>query len=219
MEIYLRGGDVRVSELKEKFGNLHSYTVFNNIDETSFDNADVVFDLNLDDYPEEASKYNLINVLLVAGSLKCALLNICKSLNNKVTIVGLNTLPGFLNRDILEMSALEKESKESFNKLFPDVKTQWVKDRVGMVSARVLAMIINEACFTLEEGTANIEDIDKGMKLGTNYPFGPFEWADKIGVDQIFSLLSVLRKDTGDERFKICPLLKEKATLKESFYK
>ena len=219
MEIYLRGEDVRVSELKEKLGDLHSYTVFNTIDETLFDNADVVFDLNLDDYPEEASKYNLINVLLVAGSLKCALLNICKSLNNKVTIVGLNTLPGFLNRDILEMSALEKESKESFNKLFPDVKTQWVKDRVGMVSPRVLAMIINEACFTLEEGTANIEDIDKGMKLGTNYPFGPFEWADKIGVGQIFSLLSVLRKDTGDERFKICPLLKEKATLKESFYK
>ena len=219
MEIYLRGEDVRVSELKEKLGDLHSYTVFNTIDETLFDNADVVFDLNLDDYPEEASKYNLINVLLVAGSLKCALLNICKSLNNKVTIVGLNTLPGFLNRDILEMSALEKESKESFNKLFPDVKTQWVKDRVGMVSPRVLAMIINEACFTLEEGTANIEDIDKGMKLGTNYPFGPCEWADKIGVGQIFSLLSVLRKDTGDERFKICPLLKEKAILKESFYK
>ena len=219
MEIYVRGEDIRVSELKEKLGSQYRYTIFNNIDETSFDNADVVFDLNLDDSPKDTSKYNSLNVLLVAGSLKCALLSLARSFQKKGHIVGLNTLPGFLNRDIWEMSALENEDKATLNKLFPELKVQWVKDRVGMVSPRVLAMIINEACFTLEEGTANIEDIDKGMKLGTNYPFGPFEWADKIGVDQIFDLLSVLRKDTGDERFKICPLLKDKAILKESFYK
>ncbi len=219
MEIYVRGEDSRIFELKEKLGSQHMYTIFNNIDETSFNNADIVFDLNLDDCPEETIKYNSLNVLLVAGSLKCALLILSADFQKKVHIVGLNTLPGFLNRDIWEMSTLENEDKAKLNKLFPEVKVQWVKDRVGMVSPRVLAMIINEACFTLEEGTANIEDIDKGMKLGTNYPFGPFEWADKIGVDQIFDLLSVLRKDTGDERFKICPLLKDKAILKESFYK
>jgi len=219
MEIYVRGEDIRVSELKEKLGSQYRYTIFNNIEETSFDNADVVFDLNLDDCPKDTFIYNSLNVLLVAGSLKCALLSLAQNFQKKGHIVGLNTLPGFLNRDLWEMSTLQNENKEKFNKLFPEVKAQWVKDRVGMVSPRVLAMIINEACFTLEEGTANIEDIDKGMKLGTNYPFGPFEWADKIGVDQIFDLLSVLRKDTGDERFKICPLLKDKAILKESFYK
>ena len=218
MEIYVRGDDIRVSELKVKLGNGHHYIIFKNIEEVSFDNADVVFDLSLDDYPEETYKFNILNVLLIAGTLKCDLMSLSEDFQNKDLIVGLNTLPGFLNRDIWEMSTLEDKNKEKFKMLFPELKTQWVKDRVGMVSPRVLAMIINEACFTLEEGTANVEDIDKGMKLGTNYPFGPFEWADKIGVDQIFELLSSLRKDTGDERFKICPLLKAKATLKESFY-
>ena len=218
MEIYVRGDDIRVSELKVKLGNGHHYIIFKNIEEVSFDNADVVFDLSLDDYPEETYKFNILNVLLIAGTLKCDLMSLSEDFQNKDLIVGLNTLPGFLNRDIWEMSTLEDKNKEKFKMLFPELKTQWVKDRVGMVSPRVLAMIINEACFTLEEGTANVEDIDKGMKLGTNYPFGPFEWADKIGVGQIFELLSSLRKDTGDERFKICPLLKSKATLKESFY-
>ena len=218
MEIYVRGDDIRVSELKVKLGNGHHYIIFKKIEEVSFDNADVVFDLSLDDYPEETYKFNILNVLLIAGTLKCDLMSLSEDFQNKDLIVGLNTLPGFLNRDIWEMSTLEDKNKEKFKMLFPELKTQWVKDRVGMVSPRVLAMIINEACFTLEEGTANVEDIDKGMKLGTNYPFGPFEWADKIGVDRIFELLSSLRKDTEDERFKICSMLKTKATLKESFY-
>ena len=166
MEIYVRGDDIRVSELKVKLGNGHHYIIFKNIEEVSFDNADVVFDLSLDDYPEETYKFNILNVLLIAGTLKCDLMSLSEDFQNKDLIVGLNTLPGFLNRDIWEMSTLEDKNKEKFKMLFPELKTQWVKDRVGMVSPRVLAMIINEACFTLEEGTANVEDIDKGMKLG-----------------------------------------------------
>ena len=115
MEIYVRGDNIIVSELKEKLGGQHRYTIFNNIDETSFDNADVVFDLNLDDYPEETYKYNILNVLLIAGSLKCDLMSLSGDFQNKDLIVGLNTLPGFLNRDIWEMSTLFRPK----NSLFP----------------------------------------------------------------------------------------------------
>ena len=125
MEIYVRGEDSRIFELKEKLGSQHMYTIFNNIDETSFDNADVVFDLNLDDFPKDTFKYNSLDVLLVAGSLKCALLSFAKSFQKKVHIVGLNTLPGFLNRDIWEMSTLENEDKAKLNKLFPEVKVHF----------------------------------------------------------------------------------------------
>jgi 3-hydroxybutyryl-CoA dehydrogenase len=69
-------------------------------------------------------------------------------------------------------------------------------------------MIINEAYFTLEEGTANREDIDKGMKLGTAYPFGPFEWSQLVGIDVVYETLLAIKTDTGDERYKICNLLK-----------
>ena len=84
-----------------------------------------------------------------------------------------------------------------------------VQDRVGLVTPRIIAMIINEAYFTVMEGTASRADIDTGMKLGTNYPMGPFEWAGKWGIGNIYELLESLYNDTKDERYKICPLLKQ----------
>ena len=84
-----------------------------------------------------------------------------------------------------------------------------VEDRVGMVTPRVICMIINEAFYTLQEGTAEKEDIDLGMKLGTNYPNGPFEWAEKIGIKNVYELLESVYEDTKEERYKICPRLKK----------
>jgi 3-hydroxybutyryl-CoA dehydrogenase len=46
------------------------------------------------------------------------------------------------------------------------------------------------------------------MKLGTNYPFGPFEWCEKLGVKTVVTMLEKIYNDTKDERYKICPLLK-----------
>ena len=70
-------------------------------------------------------------------------------------------------------------------------------------------MIINEAFYTVQEGTASKEDIDQGMRLGTNYPFGPFEWAQKIGIADVYETLEAIYEDTKEERYKICPLLKK----------
>jgi len=85
---------------------------------------------------------------------------------------------------------------------------KWVESRVGLVTPRVVFMIINEAYYTLQEGTASKEDIDAGMKLGTNYPYGPFEWAEKAGIQNVYETLHALYEDTREERYKICPLLK-----------
>jgi 3-hydroxybutyryl-CoA dehydrogenase len=70
-------------------------------------------------------------------------------------------------------------------------------------------MIINEAYYTVQEGTAEREDIDLGMKLGTNYPHGPFEWCAKIGIQNVYELLEAVYDDTKEERYKICPRLKK----------
>ena len=82
-----------------------------------------------------------------------------------------------------------------------------------MVTPRIIFMIINEAYYTVQEGTATREDIDQGMKLGTNYPFGPFEWAEKIGLDNVYETLEAIYEDTKEERYKICPLLKREYLL------
>ena len=81
-------------------------------------------------------------------------------------------------------------------------------DEVGFVSARTIAMVINEAFFAIEDNVSSEQEIDIAMKLGTNYPFGPFEWASKIGLKNIYDLLSMLSKT--DERYTVSVKLIEK---------
>jgi 3-hydroxybutyryl-CoA dehydrogenase len=78
-----------------------------------------------------------------------------------------------------------------------------------MVTPRIIAMIINEAFYTVQEGTATKKDIDTAMKLGVNYPKGPFEFLEQIGVEYIYTMLEAIYNDTKEERYKICPALKK----------
>ena len=68
-------------------------------------------------------------------------------------------------------------------------------------------MIINEAYYTFEDDVSTKKEIDIAMKLGTNYPFGPFEWSEKIGLKNIYDLLLQLSKT--DSRYTICQSLKK----------
>ncbi len=82
------------------------------------------------------------------------------------------------------------------------------KDSPGFVVNRVLFGMLSEAVKLLEEGVASIEDIDKGMKLGTNHPMGPFELMDLIGLDTCLFILNVLYDEFGDPKYKAPVLLK-----------
>lgn len=88
-------------------------------------------------------------------------------------------------------------------------KTETVEDRIGFVFPRILAMIINEAAFCVMENVATSEDIDIAMKLGTNYPKGPLEWADEIGLDVVVEILDSLYLEYGQDRYRACVLLKQ----------
>jgi len=82
-------------------------------------------------------------------------------------------------------------------------------DEPGFISARIITMIINEAYFAKGENVSTEEEIDIAMKLGTNYPYGPFEWAEKIGVQQVYELL--LKLAAQDGRYQPSPSLTQKA--------
>jgi len=81
------------------------------------------------------------------------------------------------------------------------------QDYPGFIVNRVLMPMINEAIFALYEGIATPEDIDKGMKLGTNHPMGPLALADLIGLDTVLAIISVLYEGFKDPKFRPCPLL------------
>ncbi|KAL5564354.1 hypothetical protein UlMin_027518 [Ulmus minor] len=81
------------------------------------------------------------------------------------------------------------------------------QDYAGFIVNRILMPMINEAFFTLYTGIATKEDIDIGMKLGTNHPMGPLELADFIGLDVCLSIMRVLHAGLGDTKYAPCPLL------------
>lgn len=119
----------------------------------------------------------------------------------------INGWPGFLKRQTWEIASFDSNRASTiFEQLGWNVV--FVKDEPGLVSARIVSMIVNEAFYALDDGVATIEEIDLAMKLGTNYPYGPFEWLGKIGIPNIYQLLRKLSET--DKRYSVAPLLEEK---------
>ncbi len=84
-----------------------------------------------------------------------------------------------------------------------------VNEAPGFVVNRLLIPMINEAIFVLAEGVASAEDIDAAMKLGANHPIGPLALADLIGNDVVLAIMETLQRETGEEKYRPCPLLRK----------
>jgi 3-hydroxybutyryl-CoA dehydrogenase len=168
--------------------------------------GDAVIDLLFDDTAERITKlHQLQTQIIIINSVIKPLHELGPGL---IRMNGWNT---FLKRQILEASgddSLKKKGDEVFS--FLNKKVEWVADITGFISLRVVASIINEAYFALEQQVSSKEEIDTAMKLGTNYPYGPFEWSEKIGLKNIYSLLRNLTAE--QKRYEPAALLTKEAT-------
>ncbi|MBS1592271.1 MAG: hypothetical protein JST07_09230, partial [Bacteroidetes bacterium] len=119
-----------------------------------------------------------------------AVITTCQQLPDNY--IRLNAWNGFLKRNIIEIALTKNETivKQIMNTL--GWEYQLTADEPGFIAARIIAMIINEAYFALQDNVSTKEEIDIAMKLGTNYPYGPFEWCNKIGLPNIYLLLKTL---------------------------
>jgi 3-hydroxybutyryl-CoA dehydrogenase len=123
--------------------------------------------------------------------------------------IRINAWPGLLQRPITEIALPDTISESSIKAIFEQWQWQYVlaPDIPGMITARVLAAIINEAYYTLGAQVSTREEIDIAMKLGTSYPYGPFEWSDKIGLTRVYELLIELSNE--DARYNPAPALQK----------
>jgi 3-hydroxybutyryl-CoA dehydrogenase len=123
--------------------------------------------------------------------------------------IRINAWPGFLQRHLTELALPASIDEKTIATIFNQLGWQYriVPDIPGMITARILAMIINEAFYTWGSGVSSREEIDTAMRLGTNYPLGPFEWSEKIGLKRIYELLKELGRT--DDRYTIAPALEK----------
>lgn len=130
--------------------------------------------------------------------------NTLTALNAPENVLRINGWSTFLNRQAWEVAGkIDEQVLTVFNSL--NIKINSIADEPGFISARIISMIINEAYFALGDEISSKAEIDTAMKLGTNYPYGPFEWAELIGEENILSLLQKLSE--ADTRYQPAALL------------
>lgn len=186
-------------------------------DSTAHENYDVFIDLDFDDHCHRINSYatNIQTIFLLSAvktTIEASLFSRKIPFNTNLKILGINALPTMLERNTLECCnpfELDAMLIQTLASTLGYDQIENVGSRVGMVTPRIVCMIINEAYFTLQEGTATKFDIDQAMRLGTNYPKGPFEWCQQMGLKNVYEILESLYQDTHDERYKICSLLKQ----------
>ncbi len=120
---------------------------------------------------------------------------------NPVPVMGLiEIIPGLATS--AETTARTRAFAESLGKQVVEVQ-----DEPGFVVNRILIPMLNEAAFVLGQGTASIEDIDKGCRIGLNHPMGPLALADFVGLDTVLDIVRILQATTGDAKYRPAPLL------------
>ncbi|MCS6991436.1 MAG: 3-hydroxyacyl-CoA dehydrogenase family protein [Chitinophagales bacterium] len=173
----------------------------------------IVLDLNLDDNPERLEGYGQSGVSAVGGcAVKKTVGEMKRHAQPSLLVFGLNALPTFLASSLWELSAADEAGRQIGEQVMSrlGISFRWVADVPGMVRPRILAMIINEAFFSLYENVATEAEIDQAMMLGTAYPQGPFAWCQRIGLHNICEILQALARNDSSGRYEICPLLLER---------
>ena len=137
-----------------------------------------------------------------------AVANTLKSLTHTDNYYRVNHWPSFVENNQWEIVG---KPSAALDELFTalDKKYLFVSDEIGLITPRILAMIINEAHYAIAEKVSSPSEIDIAMKLGTGYPQGPIEWGKEIGLDKIFELLEILSQT--NDRYLPSPLLTQLA--------
>ncbi len=150
--------------------------------------------------------------ILASNTSSIPITKIASATNRPDKVIGMhfmNPVPLMKLVEIIRGHATSDETFAQTSELVAKVQKEMAvsQDYPGFIVNRILMPMINEAVFALYEGIATAEDIDKGMKLGTNQPMGPLTLADFIGLDTCLAIMNVLYDGFKDPKYRPCPLL------------
>ena len=160
--------------------------------------------------PERIEGEGFVAVKLEAGSLGARA-------PGEEGVVGFVALPDLARARLVEVAPgprTDGRALDAAGRFFADLGKHVERvpgEAPGLVLGRIVCQIVNEAHFAVGEGVATAEDVDVAMRLGFNWPRGPFEWAEAIGPARVVRVLDGLRSELGAERYRVAPLLRRAA--------
>lgn len=193
-----------------------------NLVDSQLQNAkvDVVFETTNMDKEEKKRRIHEIEAivpqttLILTTTLGVTATEVASWVTNPDRVLGFGTFANFKEGSLIEVAVpiqgdpgYVKDAETIFTMINQEIEL--VEDEVGLVFPRIFSMIVNEAAYALTEQTAEAESIDLAMRKGTNYPKGPLEWAEEIGLDDIYAVLSGLYREIGEERYRPAPLIRK----------
>ncbi len=149
-----------------------------------------------------------------SSTLMLSITELASVLTHPDKMLGLHFRSPVFKTELVEIVRGFATSDETFN-----IGQAFIKNigRVGIevfetpggVTTRVILPLINEAMYVLLEGVASAWDIDTAMRVGFNMEVGPLELADRIGLDRVLRNMEMLFHETGDMKFRPCPLIQK----------
>lgn len=213
MRLAILANEASRQEWLSKQGGNAEIAWVSDIDALVQERADAYFDLLFEEEPGHIQKLSHLMAPVFINSVAEPLLDseLFSAVAEDCQLIRINAWPGFLKRDVLELAIADPFDETVVREVLGTLGWKWriVPDVPGMITPRVISMIINEAYFTLQANVSTREEIDTAMKLGTNYPHGPFEWSALIGLKKINKLLVALT--AIDKRYQPCSLLQSEA--------
>jgi 3-hydroxybutyryl-CoA dehydrogenase len=154
------------------------------------------------------------HAILASNTSSISITQIAAATGRPAQVIGMhffNPVPVMKLVEVVRGLATSDETYETVRALserLGKVPTE-VNDAPGFVSNRVLMPMLNEAMFCVMEGVATPEAVDTVMKLGMAHPMGPLVLADFIGLDVCLSIMEVLHRELGEDKYRPCPLLRK----------
>src|SRR3989304_238174 len=211
----IRRWSVTQSEKKAILSRIKWETTFNKIS-----GCDLVIEAVDEDFELKKNIFQKIDIIadkdtiFISNTSTLSLTKIAESTTRPDKVIGmhfLNPVPKIPLVELVKCLHTSNETVEKTKKFATRIGKTSVEvyEYPGFVTTRAIVPLLNEAMYILLEGVATAKDIDTAMKLGYNFPNGPLEMADMMGLDEGLTWMETLWKTLGEPRYRACPILRK----------